>query len=103
MAHKVKVGLDNAGVPYANPDPCIICSACEIVWVAADGVQSFEVKFAGNNQPFPGTSYAGRPGMPAWSGACKARPAPKVRLSFKYTLTVNGISVDPTVDVEGGP
>lgn len=102
MAHKVKVGLKN-DVPYADPDQCKISSACEIVWVAAEGVKSFEVKFAGNDQPFPGTDYAGRPGMPAWSGACKVRPAPQTERRFKYTLTVNGISVDPTVDVEGGP
>ena len=102
MAHKVKVGLKN-GVPYADPDRCKICSSCEIVWVAADGVTSFAVQFAGKDQPFPGTNYSGRPGMPAWSGACKDRPQPGKTNSFKYTLTVNGSTIDPSVDVEGGP
>lgn len=102
MAHKVKVGLKN-GVPYADPDPCRIFSACEIVWVAADGVQSFKVEFAKKDEPFPGTIYSGAPGSPVWSGACKERPVARQSITRKYTLTVNGSTIDPTVDVEGGP
>ena len=102
MAHKVKIGLKN-NTPSAHPDPCIICSDCSIVWVAGDGVKEFEVKFDKKDAPFSGTIYRGKPGEPAWSSACKVRPGSGTKQNFKYTLTVNGASLDPSVEVDGGP
>lgn len=103
MAHKVKVGL-RSGVPYANPDPCTICSDCQIVWVAADPGTKFQVEFAKNANPFSGTIFAGEFDRPAWSSACKDRPGAGVQNRYGYTLTVNGISkVLSSVIVDGGP
>lgn len=100
MAHRVIVS-NVGGVAIALPDPVSICPGCEVEWVPAPGVNTFDVKFQPAATPFRGHSFGHANRR---SGACQHDPGPGKKTSFKYTLSVNGgPPKDPDVEVNGGP
>lgn len=100
MPHTVIVGLYK-NTPYVDPDPCCICRDCDVEWVAAEGVKTFDVDFTPGGGPFSQNHFdQGH----ANSGKPAKNPGAGKKDRFKYTVVVNGhYRLDPSVDVDGGP